>query len=189
MFGDKLRFWIAIFFISMMVVPFALSLEASEVFDINDRQTKDLKSFINVKIEDAKTEMGKITEGLVKTFDTRMAQLSKSFAIQSAIMMFFAILLGNSISILLRQKHEKKLMEFRYNELLAKEIEIRQREWQQAQPRPQPQEQPTRPQAQQVDPQPIIQPKPQKKGIFQIFSRKKKADENQDIDKAMRGVY
>jgi len=187
MFGDKSRFWIAIIFISLMVVPFALSLEASEVYDINDRQTKDLKSFINVKIEDAKTEMGKITEGLVKTFDTRMAQLSKSFAIQSAIMMFFAILLGNSISILLRQKHEKKLMEFRYNELLAKEIEIRQREWQQAQPRPQPQEQ-ARPQAQQVDPMPMPPtPKPQKKGIFQMFSRKKKIDD--DLNKAMKGVY
>ena len=199
MFGEKwLRLFGAVVLIGLMMLPFAYCLEASEVYDINDRQTKDLKSFINIQFDNAETQIQNTTETIVKTFDQRMTDLTKNFAIQATIMMFFAILLANSISIMLRQRHERKLMEFRYNTLLAKEIEVRQREWeleqkiiQQAAESRAAKSESIPPQDTGIEPIPIKEnliKKPQKRGLFGIFGKEKKTSEQDDIDRAMRGA-
>lgn len=198
MFGEKwLRVFGVIMLIGLLLIPFVLSLESAEVYDINDRQTKDLKSFISKQITDTKVEVGNMIDTLFQTFDKKMSNLTKSFAVQATVMMFFSILLANSISIMLRQKHEKKLMEFRYNSLLSKEIEIKHKEWDMTQRSTQ--TQPVKPQPEQPLPQqivtppepksePIVKDKSQKRGLFSIFTKPKRPTEQQDIDKAMKGV-
>jgi hypothetical protein len=126
MFGvGKYKIGIAVLFIALVIMPIALAQATTqEVYDITDRQTRDLKTYIDNKISTTTDSLSKLQDTLFQTFDQRMQDLTKSFAIQSAVMMFFAILLGNAIAILIRQKHEKKLMEYRYNNILAKEIEL-----------------------------------------------------------------
>jgi hypothetical protein len=126
MFGvEKSKIGVALFFIALICMPIVLAQATTqEVYDINDRQTKDLKSYIDGKLQVTKDEVNKLTDSLFQTWDKRMQDLTKNFAIQATIMMFFAILLANMLTILLRQGHEKKLIEYRYNNLLNKEVEI-----------------------------------------------------------------
>jgi hypothetical protein len=126
MFGvEKSKIGIAFLLLMMLIIPVALAeISAQEVYDINDRQTRDLKSYIDNQLTATKDSVSKMTDTLFQTFDKRMQDLTKNFAIQTTIMMFFAVLLANALSILMRQGHEKKLIEFRYNNLLTKEVEL-----------------------------------------------------------------
>jgi hypothetical protein len=57
-----------------------------------------------------------------------MRDLTRNFVIQSAILLFCAVLLANLVSETIRNKHEKTLITLRYNILLNKELEIKKRE-------------------------------------------------------------
>jgi hypothetical protein len=112
----------------ILLAPIALALETKDVFDINDRQTKELRAYIDTKISAASDEAKKFTDNLFSTFDGKMRDLTRNFVIQSAILLFCAVLLANLISETIRNKHEKTLITLRYNILLNKEVDLKKRE-------------------------------------------------------------
>lgn len=105
-----------------------LAVESKEVYDINDRQTKDLKKYIDTKVNAATESAKEFTDSLFVTFDGKMRELTKNFVIQMAIILIFATVLGNLIVMLLKNKHEKKLLEYQFQIILSKSAELRHRE-------------------------------------------------------------
>lgn len=145
MFGvGKYKVGIALLFIVMLSMPVTLAQSAQDIYDINDRQTRDLKTYFDTKMSSTKDEVSKLVDNLFQTWDKRMNELTRNFTIQTTILLFFAVLLANTISILMRQSHERKLIEYRYNNLLNKEVELNRKldkynhELQQNQTRPNP---------------------------------------------------
>ena len=117
--------WIVLIVLLLVLTPSVLGLESKDVYDINDRQTKELKAYIDTKITATVDETKKFTDNLFVTFDGKMRDLTKNFVIQMVVVMFCAILLANLITEAIRSRHEKKLMEYKYNILLEKEVDVR----------------------------------------------------------------
>lgn len=116
---------ILVFTLLILLLPMAYAIESKEVYDINDRQTKELQNYFDDKFEAVADEASQLMDTMFQTFDQRMQDLTKNFVIQMAVIFFFTTLLANALIILARNKFEKDLAMYKYNVLLEKESEIR----------------------------------------------------------------
>ena len=108
----------------MLSATVCMALESKDVYDITERQKNELKQYIDQKISVLSVDTQKFVDSLFSTFDQKMRDLTKNFAIQMAIIMVFATLLPNLILVLVKNKYERKILEYRYNDLLEREKQL-----------------------------------------------------------------